>query len=450
MDNQILKLVNSVEFQELSSFYSEGTVFSVLNAERKEDWHSAFVSWWLNPKSDHGLGNAPLKLFLRLVASAGMGAGIIAENLYVKFMSGDYEVDVVEDFCLEKDCNGKKGRMDIYSILSLSFQYADEKNEIRMPFCIENKIKSIEGQDQTKKYYDFLKEQLEGEDGFPLGVYLSPEKPEKLTSDKFITVEYKDLLSYVIEPIMSHVSPDRQSFVQAFVRNLGKLSSENTAIAVSCKEKAMIANLADKYKDDFNKIFYSLFDQKEIQKIVGKPVNCESVDLQYKEIYNELWYNYTEVFKSVFNYMFSTNIKDLSKIYEGSKRDTSRYKVYYMGKGKKEAMMSGKRLFKSMAATAIAKAYLIENPHSTLDDLRNAFPLKKLSSYSIYYDHSFYLASDEKCKDSWAFYRDEKTILTLESGENVRCIKMWRKGDFDKLMELVKKNYSTFIKIEKC
>ena len=71
MISKILNLVNSVEFQELNSYYNEKTMFNALNVERNENRHSAFIAWWLNPKSEHGLGDAPLKLFLRLVATKG-------------------------------------------------------------------------------------------------------------------------------------------------------------------------------------------------------------------------------------------------------------------------------------------------------------------------------------------------------------------------------------------
>ena len=68
MKSKILNLINSIEFQELNSYYNEKTMFNALNVERKENRHSAFIAWWLNPKSEHGLGDVPLKLFLRLVA----------------------------------------------------------------------------------------------------------------------------------------------------------------------------------------------------------------------------------------------------------------------------------------------------------------------------------------------------------------------------------------------
>ena len=43
MISKILNLVNSVEFQELNSYYNEKTMFNALNVERNKNRHSAFI-----------------------------------------------------------------------------------------------------------------------------------------------------------------------------------------------------------------------------------------------------------------------------------------------------------------------------------------------------------------------------------------------------------------------
>ena len=106
MKNKILNLINSIEFQELNSYYNEKTIFGALNVERNENRHSAFIAWWLNPKSEHGLGDAPLKLFLRLVATKEWGESIFKQNdkvdFYSRVLAGDYNITIREDFELEK------------------------------------------------------------------------------------------------------------------------------------------------------------------------------------------------------------------------------------------------------------------------------------------------------------------------------------------------------------
>ena len=101
MNTEILKLINSPAFQELTSYYNEKTMFSTLHVERNENRHSAFLGWWLNPGSEHGLGDAPLKLFLRLLATKKWGVHTFGEY-YNDVLAGGYEVEVVEDLKFEK------------------------------------------------------------------------------------------------------------------------------------------------------------------------------------------------------------------------------------------------------------------------------------------------------------------------------------------------------------
>ncbi|MDD7360080.1 MAG: PD-(D/E)XK nuclease family protein, partial [Mediterraneibacter faecis] len=108
MKNRILKLVNSIEFQELNSYYNEKTLFSALNVERNENRHSAFVAWWLNPKSEHGLGDLPLKLFLRLVATKSLGESTFGIDgfdgaFYSRVLAGNYNIALLEDIEVEKN-----------------------------------------------------------------------------------------------------------------------------------------------------------------------------------------------------------------------------------------------------------------------------------------------------------------------------------------------------------
>ena len=138
-----------------------------------------------------------------------------------------------------------------------------------------------------------------------------------------------------------------------------------------------------------------------------------------------------------------------------------KYVVSYNG----APLFEGKRLSKAMTACAIFKAYLKENPLTTLEELRKAFPCEKLNDY--YYNRKFnelfyefscdgYILftagkhEGEKTLAQWDFYVDDEKLLSIENGQKkAMCVKMWRKGDFDKLIEFVEENYK-FIGIEEC
>ena len=96
MNKKILELVNNREFQNLTDYYGKRTFFETLKVERKENRHSAFIAWWLNPKAEHGLNDAPLKLLLRLFATKDMGHYIFDSSVYAKVLAGNYSVELMD------------------------------------------------------------------------------------------------------------------------------------------------------------------------------------------------------------------------------------------------------------------------------------------------------------------------------------------------------------------
>ena len=156
----------------------------------------------------------------------------------------------------------------------------------------------------------------------------------------------------------------------------------------------------------------------------------------------------------------------MDKLFKSSNRDTSKYVVSYKG----EALFGGKRLSKAMTACAIFQAYLKEYPATTLEELQKAFPCKALNDYYYdrYYNDLFYEYKPDvidedgfevlprtggkdlgyMARANWDFYLKEEKLLPIENGaKRAMCVKMWRKGDFDKLYDFVAKNYP-FIEIE--
>ena len=145
-----------------------------------------------------------------------------------------------------------------------------------------------------------------------------------------------------------------------------------------------------------------------------------------------------------------------------------KYVVSYNG----EPLFDGKRLSKAMTACAIFKAYLMKYPATTLEELRKAFPCEKLNDYYYdrYFNDLFYESHPENIDEdgfeiltrtggkykgqavraNWDFYLKKDLLLPIENGQKkAMCVKMWRKGDFDKLIEFVEENYK-FIGIEEC
>lgn len=213
----------------------------------------------------------------------------------------------------------------------------------------------------------------------------------------------------------------------------------------------------------FDTVFAKLFLNKT-KKIIGENKYQEIIASEelnsMEDIFRELWEENESVFKSVIYRKYNKFHTYLNILFKSSNKDNSKYKVTYKGEE-----IFGARLPKSKAACAMFKAYLMEKPETTLNELRTAFP-GKLNNY--YYDRYFnelfhpwgegaikYTAGKLKGQEivnstTWDFYEDEKYLLPLENGEKKAiCLKMWRKNDFDKLLEWVNEKYE-FIKIEQC
>lgn len=187
----------------------------------------------------------------------------------------------------------------------------------------------------------------------------------------------------------------------------------------------------------------------------------------------DFWNSNENLFKVVLYNHCKNNpdkLKIISKVIKTNNRDNTRYLI---GIGEDNWLnANGKPASKSEASYLIFKAYLMEYPATTLAELRKAFPCEELNAY--YYDRYYndlfyesnpdnvdetgyeiltYTAGKHKGEEAMAkrsFYLDEEKLLPIENGQkNAMCVKMWRKGDFDKLVEFVEENYK-FIVIEEC
>ena len=486
MKNRILKLVNSIEFQELNSYYNEKTLFSALNVERNENRHSAFIAWWLNPKSEHGLGDLPLKLFLRLVATKRLGESTFGIDgfdgaFYCRVLAGNYNIALLEDIEVEKNVgkicnNNSKDRIDIWTVLELSYEEDDDVIRRIIPVVIENKIYSGEGKKQTLRYFYAASTypQTEGVEQMPMCVLLTVGSKDPSCS-QFSNITYQELLTYVIEPLVSSVAPDSVQFVESFIRNLGRPALTDDkyygVLAVSRKEKSMLQKVVENNREIFDVAFASLYKAAEVKKIIGEGSQTSNISENDIHILRMLWDANEVVFKAVLYHLYGEQHKaKLDKLFKSTNRDTSKFKVSYYG----SEIFPGKRLSKAMTACAIFKAYLLQYPATTLKQLQDAFPCKELNDY--YYDryyndllyeyptgvfdeggyeslpHTGGKDTGRLARAMWDFYIKDDLLLPIENGnKKAMCVKMWRKGDFDKLIEFVRTNgFDKFITIEMC
>ena len=126
-------LENDNDFKTLKQKYESPNDFTIMGNKRREEWHSNFVCWLLDPKQNHKLGKFPLEKFLQLIESK-------RENLELN------KTDI-DDMKFKTEYPVKGRRIDIFG----------ESDSLVL--VIENKIKATESirgnQAQSDYYYSY-------------------------------------------------------------------------------------------------------------------------------------------------------------------------------------------------------------------------------------------------------------------------------------------------------
>jgi len=490
INQSALALLSSKPFQELSAFYKQTTLFNVIGAERSENRHSAFLRWLLSPDSSHGLGTEPLKLFLRLIATLKWGQQTFGDVLYRKVLAGNYELELLEPIEVEKSVGkletsekaANKDRIDLWTVVCLTYEEGGEEKKHAFPIVVENKIYSKEGKDQTNKYYAAMINYIDAKkeetklDYSPIGLFLSPDN-QSAGCDQFADMTYQQLLDHVLTPISFMPMPAAEySFVETYIHNLGRPSDNSNhdymPLAISQEEKQLIGEVQQQAGELIDEMLVAVYGSK-MSPIFGKEQfkELDKVDEERDQrLLQELWDANEDVFKAVAYQKYADKKKNLAKLFKGNNRDTTKYRVCY-GTENKE-VFPGKRLSKAMAACAIFKAYLALHPKTKLKELCKAFPCKDINAYYYdnYYADLFYPYLPDQVDDNgaqclvftaekrkgvkslacWDFYMNDNQLLPLANGtEKAMCVKMWRRNDFDRLIDHLEK-MNEAITVEEC
>lgn len=171
-------LENDDDFVALKQKYETPNEFTIMGDKRREEWHSSFICWLLDPKQNHKLGSAPLMKFIELVNSKDGGISLDKKN-----------IDEMK-FTLEKPISKRK-RIDIFG----------DCNQLKL--VIENKIKAdetvIDGRAQTDDYYEYCEKHYSNSQR--CYILLKADLSTKISNEHFISITYQELYDYVIEPL---------------------------------------------------------------------------------------------------------------------------------------------------------------------------------------------------------------------------------------------------------
>jgi hypothetical protein len=170
-------------------------LLEVFGISRKEETHSRFLGWLLDPQRSHGLGTVFLDSFLRLAQ---------------RTCGREFEANL-SDVKVKLERGTDRGVPDI-TVIGPDF------------LCIvENKLLAAEGHDQTRRYADAAEEEARKQ-GIPpahlLLIFLSP-RGRAPKDGRFHALDYPPLLQLLEDLLRSqHVSLIVEMAIRQFVFNL--------------------------------------------------------------------------------------------------------------------------------------------------------------------------------------------------------------------------------------
>lgn len=397
--NVIDSLFDDTDFKKLVKLYESPNFFRVIGKSYREEWHSGFLCWLLDPTQNHGLGIIPLKFFFELYSKKQNESGSFNRMDISSMTENDYEKF---DFTTEYSINyrtkfGKKGRVDIFG-----------KND-KAILVIENKVKSREHDTQTVRYYDYFNSEGAFKDKQKYFVYLCVDKDDKAQDSHYVNITYQDLYDYVIRKCIEYNKSEFEGRVllEQYAINLSNPLND-VVMAHTCRplceriynkhqssielirkimsnsdrdENSYVCRKSEKYIIYLNEVLYSL-DKPIIVK-----VNTRIEKLQGRELVRVLCENgiikpnETEFILEQYGMVFIVKVIE----YEGEYKCISGYCKNYDGKEDVNVIyLDGNCYFSSLtdAVDAAVKVYKNSIGESGFDKKSGpgSTPLRELNS----------------------------------------------------------------------
>jgi hypothetical protein len=220
------------DFRLLKQKYESPNGFTIMGNKRREEWHSNFVCWLLDPKQNHKLGKYPLLKFLELVESK-------KENLNID------KTDIADmHFETEHKTNDNRS-IDVFG------------KSGSLVLVIENKIKASEtfknNIPQSNDYYKYCEEVYK--DKQRCYVLLKAFSDSRLANENFIAITYQELFDEVIKPVCERCQElkieDTKSVLEQYALDI---SNPFTNIMLATTQKDLSSKIYEKHVEIIEKI----------------------------------------------------------------------------------------------------------------------------------------------------------------------------------------------------
>ena len=292
---------------DLKRYYSTPTTWEIINQSRKETRHTQFLAWFFGNKDFNADPNAgPIKkLIVLLLKWANMQENAafdeeLANSIYSQSLSIlSYNVTPEYDILVEP-----YGEGDIDILVSCVAKVNDVERNINI--AIENKIGAPEttkkrfGKDgtettlyQTKAYYQYITKEYK--DDINLFVFLKPTdrdlenvKQAECKCDKYIQINYQELLDNIIQPVCDQkdISVETKYRLKDYIKTLGKPAetdedtNKNIIIMAMNQKERELLTIFFKNNEDLIRAAINALGDEELSK------SMESFDRKTRSKYS--------------------------------------------------------------------------------------------------------------------------------------------------------------------
>ena len=223
-------LLENEDLEKIESFVSEFSVFEIMDIVHAEIRHSKILAWLLNPKSNHGLGDQFLRLFLKHLFYSNR------ETIKTQITFFDIEIFNLDDIEIRREWN----RIDLLVISSSN----------NLIIAIENKIESTEHSDQLTRYLNIITKEFPGY--HKLFVYLTPEGLTPSDQNNWIIFDYgtiHSILKKLLELRRTSLNDSVYDFLSQYATILRRYIMVNSEIEEICKK------IYQKHRQALDRIF---------------------------------------------------------------------------------------------------------------------------------------------------------------------------------------------------
>jgi len=266
-------LISSKYFQQLKHLQEKSNVFTIVGQTHTEHWHSAFISWLLDPNSSLCLGHFPIARLLSLYMIKSDRADLSLKEVYGMNLDSLHFQTEKTFFTADK----KKRSIDVYA----------ESDELIL--VLENKVKSKENMNgtvvgQTEDYRVYM-EQNKRPGQKAIYLFITPDPKQKPFDEHYTQITYQEFYDYVIAKCIEHpnLNKDSKYLLEQYANNLREPVNGSPMALVNT---ALCNRIYEEYREQLDEIFHDV--ESGLEYPSGEKLTC-IVYKRYQNVFDEIY-----------------------------------------------------------------------------------------------------------------------------------------------------------------